>query len=414
MKVIIKDIFICVSVRELVRRKQIMKKLRIVFLLVLLAGCSSNQNDFPIVTQSIVQASTPILAQTAAPSIQESTPIATFTPAAISTAIGGGGEKIAFTSEQDGVLEIYIINPDGSNLLKLTNDITPKYAPSWSPDGKKIAFGTNDNASASLYIMNGDGSNPMKLIDTNDIGTYDQATSDWQFDGSPLWSPDGTKFVFRVSYSIGCCFSSSYIHVVNADGGDLISSTELPVWAHIAWSPDSQKITFGSGCGGWSICVMNADGTNLINLTMGGEGDGWPSWSPDGKRIAFSSNRNGTSDIYVINTDGTNLVNLTNNNNASDFFPIWSPNGEKIAFVFNWNDGSTIHVMNADGTNVIHLTNTYPAGGRDMVWSPDSTKIVFIADNNYTSEIYVIDADGSNLVRLTNNDVNDYSPVWSP
>jgi Tol biopolymer transport system component len=396
-----------------------MKKLRVVFLFVFLVGCSSNQNDFSIVTQSIVQTSTPIPTQTAAPPTQTLTPTATFTPTVTSTAIGGGGGKIAFTSERNGAPEIYVINPDGSNLIKLTNDITPKYAPSWSPDGKKIVFGTNDNDSASLYIMNGDGSNPMKLIDTNDISTYDQATSDWQFGGSPVWSPDGTKIAFRVSYYIGCCFSNSYIHVVNADGNDLVGSTALPIWERFVWSPDSQKIAFGSGCGGWGICVMNADGTNLINLTRSSTGDGWPSWSPDGKRIAFSSHRNGMNDIYVMNADGTNIVDLTNNNNAADggpeFGPIWSPVGEKIVFTAVRDDGLAVYVMNADGTNLVNLTSTHPAGGRNMVWSPDSTKIAFfISDMDNTSEIYVVDADGTNLVRLTNNDVNDYSPVWSP
>lgn len=391
-----------------------MKKIQVVFLLLLLLGCSSTQNDIPVETPNITLPSTPVPTQTAIHPTQTLTPTAMFTPTITSTAIGGGGGKIAFTSERDGVSEIYVINPDGSNLIKLANDVSPKYGPSWSPDGKKIAFGTNDNDSASLYIMNADGTNPTKLIDTKDISTYDRATSDWRFGGSSLWSPDGKKLVFRVSYHIGCCYSSSYIHVVNADGSGLISSTGLPVWERLAWSPDSQKIVFGSGCGGPGICVMNADGTDLINITMSSALDIWPIWSPDGRKIAFISDRNGTSDIYVMNADGTNVVDLTNNNNASDFTPIWSPDGKKIVFTSSRDDGSAIYVMNVDGTHLINLTSSSPAGGRDMVWSPDGTKIAFISDNNYTSEIYVVDADGTNLIRLTNNDVNDDTPVWSP
>lgn len=395
-----------------------MKKLQIVFLFVLLAGCSSIQNDFPVATQSNIQTSTPVLVQTTAHPTQTLSPTATFTPTVTATAIGGGAGKIAFASARDGVSDIYVINPDGSNLIKLENEITPKYSPSWSPDGKKIAFSTDDNDSASIYIMNADGSNPTKLISTTDISTYDGATSDWGFAGGPFWSPDGTKIAFRVDYYIGCCFSSAYIHVVNADGSNWVGSTAFPTWERFAWSPDSQKIAFGSSCGDRGICVMNADGTNLINLTKSSASDGWPSWSPDGKKIAFSSNRNGLQDIFVMNADGTNLVDLTNNNNAADggpeFGPIWSPDGEKIVFSSWGDDGFAIYVMNADGTNLINLTREHPAGGWNMVWSPDSMKIAFSSGVDNTSEIYVVNVDGSNLLRLTNNDVDEYSPVWSP
>jgi Tol biopolymer transport system component len=393
-----------------------MKKLQIILLFVFLVGCAPSPNVFPVVTPSVEQ--TPILipTQTAIPPTETLTAPPTFTPLPTATATGGGAGKIAFTSEQDGYPEIYVINSDGTNLIKLSNEIHPKSGPSWSPDGTKIAFATNNNDSASLYIMNADGSNPVKLIDTKDIAVYDQATPDWRFGGSALWSPDGTKLVFRVSYYIGCCFSYSYIHVVNANGSGLISSTIFPIWERLVWSPDSQKIAFGSGCGGWGICVMNADGTDLINLTK--SHGGWPSWSPDGKRIAFSSARNGTNDIYVMNVDGTNIVDLTNNNNASDggpeAGPIWSPDGEKIVFSSSRDDGSAIYVMNADGTNLINLTSNHPISGLNMVLSPDSSKIAFVSDVDGNSEIYVVDVDGSNLIRLTNNDANVYSPVWSP
>ena len=389
-----------------------MRKFAAIFIFVYLAACSTGEVVIPASTADSPHISTPITTQVSLPATD--TPAPTSTPTAVPTAIGGGAGKIAFTSEQDGYPEIYVINADGSGLIKLANNITPKYEPSWSPDGKKIAFGTNDNESASLYVMNADGSNPVKLIDTNDISTYDSATSDWRFEVSPLWSPDGTRIAFEVSYYIGCCSSNGYIHLVNADGSGLVGSTAIPIWERFTWSPDSKKITLGSSCGGWGICVMNADGTNLTNLTKSSSIDTRPIWSPDGQRIAFGSNRNGTRDIFVMNADGTNMVDLTNNNNATDSSPVWSPDGEKIVFTAVWDDGSAIFVMNADGTNLINLTSTHPAGGRNMVWSPDGTKIAFVSDIDDTSEIYVVDADGSNVVRLTNNDVNDNSPVWSP
>ena len=393
-----------------------MQKLQVVFLFVFLMGCSPGQIIRPTEVPGIVQSLTPT--QTAIPPTQTLTSTSTFTPSLTPTAMGGGTGKIAFVSDRDGIPEIYIMNSDGSEQIALTNDIIPKYGPSWSPDGTKIAFGTNDDDSASFYIMNADGSNPVKLIDTIDIDTYDQATPDWRFGGSPFWSPDGTKIAFKVTHYIGCCFTAGYVHVLNADGSYLTSVT-INVWEDPVWSPDSQKIAFGSGCGGpWGICVVNADGTNPINIASSTGPDGWPSWSPDGKRVAFSSSRNGTSDIYVVNSDGANLANLTNSNNASDggpdAGPIWSPDGEKIVFRSSRDDGSAIYVMNVDGTNLINLASNHPADGRHMVWSPDSTKIAFVSPVEGISEIYVIDADGGDPVKLTNNTANDYSPAGSP
>jgi TolB protein len=265
-----------------------MKKFQIVFLFVFFAGCSPGTNVSPVETLSTIQTPTLAPTQTAIPPTETSIPTSTFTPLPTATALGGGGGKIAFTSERDGYAEIYVINPDGSGLTKLTNDITPKFSPAWSPDGKKMAFGTNNNDIGALYIMNADGSNPTKLIDTKEIDTYDQATSSWRFASgccNPVWSPDGTKIAFKVAYYIGCCFTSGYTHVLNADGSYLISAA-LAVWENPVWSPDGQKIAIGTGCeyGVPGICIMNADGTTPVMSAIGNETAGWPSWSPDGKK----------------------------------------------------------------------------------------------------------------------------------
>jgi len=402
-----------------------MKKLQIVFLFVFLAGCSSNQNALPTITPNIAQTPSPFPAQTAIPPTQTLTSTSTFTPTPTQTPIGGGAGKIAFTSNRDGVTDIYVMNSDGSNLIQLSNDITPKYSPDWSPDSRKIAFASNHDDSAGIYIMNADGTNPAKLIDTKEVN---QSGLVWRFVIDccrPVWSPNGEKIAFVSFHYVNCCFSYSNIYVINADGSNLISAANHSAHDNEpAWSPDSQKIAFDSAvdwqktafdsnsCGGssGSLCLMNADGTDSHPINENG---GAPIWSPDGKKIAFSSGQDGNGEVYVMNADGANPINLTHYNRGMDSHPIWSPDGKKIAFS-SYRDGNwEIYVMNADGTNPFNLTNNQ-AGDSDPVWSPDSQKIAFVSERDGNSEIYMMNADGSNPVRLTNNKANDYSPVWSP
>ncbi len=386
-----------------------MKKYHIFFLFMFLIGCSSRSEALPTATFRIVLSPSLVPTETAIPPTQTLTPVPTFTPTITPTPIGGGMGKIAFMSERDGYPEIYVMNTDGSNQIKLANEITPKFHPAWSPDGRKIAFISKDENTVSVYIMNADGSNPTKLIDTTEISAYDQGNRNLRFDTRccrPVWSPDGEKIIFYIVHYIGCCAQHRNSYVINADGSDLIISMKWLGDSRQIWSPDSQKIVFAGDPGIW---VMNADGTNLINLN---KKDGSPSWSLDGKKIASITGRGSYSEIYVMNADGTNLVRIMYTRSPWDSSPVWSPNGRKIAFISHRDGDYDMYVMNADGTDLVNLTNKL--GGGDQAWSPDSTKIAFVSGRDGDSEIYIVDADGNNVHQLTDNDTDDYSPVWSP
>ncbi len=223
------------------------------------------------------------------------------------------------------------------------------------------------------------------------------------------------------------------IYMMNPDGGQIRQLTDEPKYdGEPAWSPDGRRITFMSyrdlkqiperGVIRGEIYVMNADGTNPINLTRSVEkAEGVSTWSPDGKQIAFTSAElfNGhtlvNSDIFVMEADGGDPINITNHD-ALDQTPDWSPDGNRIAFTSDRDGNIEIYVMNADGTNPINLTN-HPAEDNRSSWSPDGTRIAFDSnrDGDGNLEIYVMNADGANPINITNApDVLDLNPSWGP
>jgi Tol biopolymer transport system component len=191
------------------------------------------------------------------------------------------------------------------------------------------------------------------------------------------------------------------------------------------WSPDGRKIIWwhAGAAGNFDVYVMNADGTNQINLTSENSGpDLNASWSPDGTQIILDSNygvRSGFSELQVMDATGTNFRQLTHNGRQFDNWGQFSPDGTRIAWTHD-RDGehSAIYVMNAaDGSHVVQLTPDWlHAATAD--WSPDGKRLIFVDNACSTcaqSDIWVINADGSNLTRLTNTpNENEFRPVWSP
>ncbi len=187
-----------------------------------------------------------------------------------------------------------------------------------------------------------------------------------------------------------------------------------------AWSPDGSRIVFWSNRDGTKqIYVIDADGSNVKRLTNNFADDVNPSWSPDGRRILFDSERDGNKEVYVMDADGGNQIRLTRNN-AVDTTATWSPVGGLIAFASNRDTGPPynpynldIYVMNADGSNVRRIVDDpeYDVGPQ---WSPDGRKIVFMTGRNRNFDVYEMNADGTGQKNLTSDyDKSDGAPVWS-
>jgi Tol biopolymer transport system component len=180
-----------------------------------------------------------------------------------------------------------------------------------------------------------------------------------------------------------------------------------------SWSPDGKRIAFTSfrhGLG--DIYVVNADGSGEQRLTTNPAHDDLATWSPDGSRIAFSSLRDGNFEIYVMNADGTGQTRLTTDP-EDDFSPSWSPDGRRIAFRSNRDSNGEIYVMNVDGTGQTRLTfNT--ASDHSPAWGPNG-QIAFVSTRQGNG-IYVMNDDGTDVRRVTTfaPNRNEYRPNWSP
>jgi TolB protein len=185
-----------------------------------------------------------------------------------------------------------------------------------------------------------------------------------------------------------------------------------------AWSPDGRKMAFASDrSSSLQIWVMKADGTRPRQLTTEGE-NSVPAWAPDGKRLAFGSNRTGHYEIWAMESDGTDQKQLTTTD-AENNGPTWSPDGRRIAFHSTQGGYSAIWVMDQDGSHLTQLTTPYGDRFRDSnapAWSPDGAKIAFWSGRAHgDGNVWVMDADGSNRRQLTDQPagVNCGEPAWS-
>jgi hypothetical protein len=220
--------------------------------------------------------------------------------------------------------------------------------------------------------------------------------------GAVIRMVEGANYMINLTaVAVNCVVTDENPRLVTVVPGDTAD-----VAFHVACSPVT-RVAYVQGGATRAIHIVNANGTGGGFIADAAND---PAWSPDGTRIAFTSDRHVLPEVYIANADGTNPLRLTAGGINSH--PAWSPDGSRIAFVSQRDGNPELYVVNADGTNPVRLTN-HPATDGDPAWSPDGSRIAFSSLRNGDQNIFVMNADGSGVTRLTTGGA-DYQPALSP
>lgn len=276
-------------------------------------------------------------------------------------------------SAGNGEGDVYVMDADGSDRRRLTEHAAADFDPVWSPDGRRVAFRSHRDGDEEVYVMGSDGSRERNL--TRNPGT----------DYSPAWSPDGKRIAFASDREDP---SGNDIYVVGADGHAARRVVMREgIDEYPTWSPDGERIAFActggrvleQGVGDFEVCVVELDSGRVAQLTDAPGLSDAPAWSPDGRRIAFESDRRGwpslpdyrppayekdrygDKDVWVMDADGTRERNVTRNAREDDRGPAWSPDGRRLVY----DRYGDLYVQAVDGGRARRLTDVGTDGFPD-------------------------------------------------
>jgi Tol biopolymer transport system component len=312
--------------------------------------------------------------------------------AAAPAATAPGNGRLAYSAGGS----IYSVNPDGTAPAFVHGGAFPVF----SPDGTRIVFADTPITPAgglTIWVADADGSNARQ------IGT---SFNPWRFS----WSPDGTK----IAFISGDAQSGFSVVVLNSDGSIAITaSADASPDAPPSWSPDGTELAFTT-TNNTDIAVAKADGGGRRLLIQDATRDTSPSWSPDGSQIAFFRDAFGRFVLYVIGANGNGLRQVSPTQARWNSPPAWSPDGSRLAFEGSEPVGyyrygpyfrENVYTVGADGVGERRLTDSASFGaGSAPLWSPDGHRIAFLSSRpGYSagSQLFVMNQDGTCETQLT-------------
>jgi len=266
--------------------------------------------------------------------------------------------SVAFNTMRDGNPEIYVMNWDGTNPRRITDNPATDGDPAMSPDGRDIVFTSNRAGNNDIFIVDSRGGTPVNI--TNDPGN----------DGWARWSPDGRHIVFHSNRDGG----NFEIYMMDSDGRSPIQLTNYPgIDQFPDWSPDGRGIVFRRDLDIFTMDLASGETKRLTNAPPLNQ---MATYSPSGRQLVFMSARDGYPSVFTMHADGTNPVNLTPKPQADSAVewlsraPSWSTNGRQIYFMSfrpSTAGDTEIYLVNADGTGLRRLTNIVGVDGSPNV-----------------------------------------------
>ena len=259
----------------------------------------------------------------------------------------------------------------------------------------KIVFISDRDGNDELYMMDYDGHNQTRL-------TFNKI-----IDYMPAWTTEGEKIAYT-SYR----GTEAGLYIYNPYEGTRKEVMSTGTNYAPSFSPDGKKLAFCSTIeeGNSEIYVANSDGTDIRRITFNNAIDTSPAWSPNSREIAFTSDRGGTPQIYIMDAEGSNVRRVSFGGSYHDA-PAWSPTGDRIIYVSRVDQIFDLYVLNLRTNKIIKITESN-ARNESPSWSPDGRHVIFSSNLNGTIQLYTIDYDGRNLKRLTSRG-NNKLPDWS-
>jgi Tol biopolymer transport system component len=297
--------------------------------------------------------------------------------------------------------------------------------PAWSPDGSKVVYGRPFTPPPGTVQKLWSRNSKYELISTGILPNYDAG---------------GERYV---STKLAPATNSSTLQMTTSDGPPkTLMETNGELIIAPAWSPKGDQVIFGIGKfaafldfaigakkpvdpvnGGAQIGIINTDGTGFRKITSGANNNGFASFSPDGKRIAYRTMGPEGSGLRIMNLENGQIAPLTED---YDNFPVWSPRGDLIAFVRKVDNDFEVYTVHPDGKDAKRLTHS-KGNEAHLNWSPDGESILFATTRMgfkdealYTSspqpygELFVMRFDGTQVEQITDNQWEDAGPAWQP